>query len=219
MPITSFKFTFLGTLKNPFSCTCWCEKEGGHRLAPSQGTPETVSPPRTLFLLFSAHFPPTAFHQQIPKERGVYLIPYWCQILLVPEWLMGKHHDWREDALSISAVWAPSLSCSLFPKSLWGSALIAGFLFVPEFCISCSLLYQQHRFTKTWLILNWAKLNMELSRTLNKPQTHHPRPQEMTFLPKATGFIAFYSKPLWNPRSVIHGRWQLQGVMEPGEKA
>lgn len=132
---------------------------------------------------------------------------------------MGKHHDWREDALSISAVWAPSLSCSLFPKSLWGSALIAGFLFVPEFCISCSLLYQQHRFTKTWLILNWAKLNMELSRTLNKPQTHHPRPQEMTFLPKATGFIAFYSKPLWNPRSVIHGRWQLQGVMEPGEKA
>lgn len=80
-----------------------------------RGTAETVSPPRTRFLLFSAHFPPTGFHQQIPKERGVYLIPYWCQILLVPEWLMGKHHDWREDALSISCVGPFPLLLSL-PK-------------------------------------------------------------------------------------------------------
>lgn len=72
-------------------------------------------------------------------------------------------------------MWAPSLSCSLSPKSLWGTALIAGFLFVPEFSIPYPLLHQHHHITKTWLILNWAKLNMELSWTLNNPQTHQPQ--------------------------------------------
>jgi len=126
------------------------KKEEEHRLAASQGTAETVSPPRTRFLLFSAHFPPTGFHQQVPKEREVYLIPYWCQILLVPEWLMGKPHDWREDALSISCVGCFHLS-ALAPHSPSGAVpLLQGFsLFGPAFCIPYPLLYQQHHFKQT----------------------------------------------------------------------
>lgn len=120
---------------------------------------------------------------------------------------MGKHHDWREDALSISAVWAPSLSCSLSPVSLWGCALIAGFLFVPELCIPYPLLYQHHHVTKTWLIFNWAKLSMELSWILNNPQTHQPQAIRGDISPKSHKVHSILFKTSLEPK--VCDTWQM----------
>lgn len=105
------------------------------------------------------------------------------------------------------AVWAPSLSWFLSLKSLWGSAFIAGFLFVPEFCIPYPLSYQQHHFTKTWLILNWAKLNMELSWTLNYPQTHQPQATGEDISPKSHRVHSILLKTSLKPK--VCDTWQM----------